>query len=139
MFWVSPALVRSQLNQQRHCPELNPWTPAFESAKKWAELRVNLGLCVYLARSFEKYDLSSTALNFYEDQRRQAVNTIISSNREDGPDKILEIVAGRAPEGFKKIKDIIEIEELQGIAKKYKVTAGFEIDELNKTKAVLDS
>ena len=92
---------------------------------------------VNLARSFEKNGINSRALNFYEKERREKVNILINANRSDGPDKILDIVAYRSPNGFEKISDVIKIEELQDIAKKYKVTAGFDIDELNKTKAVM--
>ena len=94
---------------------------------------------VHLARAFEKYGLSLSALNSYEGQRREKVNTLINANRGDGPDKILDIVADRAPNGFKKINDVVKLEELRSIALKYKSTAGFDIDRLNETNAIMDN
>ena len=93
---------------------------------------------VHLARALEKYGLNSRALNFYEDQRREKVNALIKANREDGPDKILDIVADKAPEGFKEITEVVKMKELQEIAKKYKLAAGFDVNKINKTAAVID-
>jgi 2-polyprenyl-6-methoxyphenol hydroxylase-like FAD-dependent oxidoreductase len=94
---------------------------------------------VHLARALEKYGLNSSALNFYEDQRRGKVNTLIKANRGDGPDKILDIVANRAPNGFKEITDVVKLEELRSIALKYKSTAGFDIDRLNESSSIMDN
>ena len=92
----------------------------------------------YLARSIERFGLNSVALTSYEDQRRDKVNAIIEANRGDGPDQILEIVAEKAPDGFKEITEIVEVEELQDLARKYKATAGFEIHKLNDSSAIMD-
>ena len=94
---------------------------------------------VHLARAFEIYGLSLSALNSYEGQRREKVNTLINANRRDGPDKILDIVADRAPNGFKEITDVVKLEELRSIALKYKSTAGFDIDRLNESSSIMDN
>ena len=56
---------------------------------------------------------------------------IVLSNRENGPDKIMEIMEQRAPNGFTNIDDIISQEELEEIANLYKKIAGFEKQSLN--------
>jgi 2-polyprenyl-6-methoxyphenol hydroxylase-like FAD-dependent oxidoreductase len=92
---------------------------------------------VHLARSIEKYGLRKKALSHYEDIRRPIVNKIIEATRLDGPDKILDIVAKKAPTGFKNINDVMAPEILLQIAEKYKVIAGFDVDTLNASKVIM--
>ena len=44
----------------------------------------------------------------------------------------MEIVEERAPEGFSNVDDIISRSELELISSRYKVTAGFDPEILNK-------
>jgi 5-methylphenazine-1-carboxylate 1-monooxygenase len=66
------------------------------------------------------------ALEHYEAQRRPIMNTVTLKNREFGPAIIMEIAEHRAPNGFENIDDVITRAELEEIARKYKIDAGFD-------------
>ena len=91
----------------------------------------------FLARCFERYGINEKALKNYEKQRRPITNEIVKKNRLDGPDKVLDIVAKRASNGFSNINDVIPDEELSVIADEYKKTAGFDANTLNSSKALM--
>jgi len=71
------------------------------------------------------------ALAAYDADRREAVNRLVMLNRSEGPDKVLDEVAARAPEGFTDIADVMSVRELTEIAQSYKAVAGFDVDQLN--------
>lgn len=66
------------------------------------------------------------ALLQYEKDRLEPTSKIVLLNRDNGPDKIMEIVEQRAPNGFQNVTDVISIEELEEISSQYKKVAGFE-------------
>lgn len=72
------------------------------------------------------------ALIAYEKQRLEPTSKIVLTNRENGPDKIMEIMEQRAPNGFTNLDDVISKEELESIANQYKKIAGFEKQTLNQ-------
>ncbi|WP_438990088.1 flavin-dependent oxidoreductase [Lentibacter sp.] len=84
-----------------------------------------------LARELRDLGQGAEALAAYDDIRRETVNKIVLANRGDGPDKILDIVAERAPEGFENIHDVMPQEELEAAAGAYKKLAGMDIEALN--------
>jgi 2-polyprenyl-6-methoxyphenol hydroxylase-like FAD-dependent oxidoreductase len=84
-----------------------------------------------LARELRDLGQGAEALAAYDDIRRETVNRIVLANRGDGPDKILDIVAERAPEGFENIHDVMCQEELEAAAGAYKKLAGMDIEALN--------
>jgi len=92
----------------------------------------------HLARCLEQYGLNGDALCRYENIRRSSVNKIVEINRLDGPDKILDIVAEKAPKGFKDINDVMPHEEMNQIAEKYKLIAGFDADTLNSSNIIME-
>ena len=92
----------------------------------------------HLARCLEQYGLNKDALCRYENIRRPAANKIVETNRLDGPDKILDIVAEKAPNGFKNINDVMPYEKIKQIAEKYKVIAGFDADTLNSSNIIME-
>ncbi|WP_306029164.1 flavin-dependent oxidoreductase [Stappia sp. MMSF_3263] len=71
------------------------------------------------------------ALAAYEAERRPATAAIVLANRADGPDKVLDVVEERAPEGFADIGDVLSREELEETASLYKRLAGFDVGALN--------
>ena len=73
-----------------------------------------------------------TALDAYEAQRRPATARITLSNRQQGPERVMQIVAERAPEGFDDLDAVISRAELEAIAAEYKQIAGFDRDALNR-------
>ena len=92
----------------------------------------------HLARCLEQFGSSRAALCHYEKIRRVSVNKIVETNRLDGPDKILDIVAKKAPNGFENINDVMPHEKMKQIAEKYKVIAGFDADTLNSSSIIME-
>ena len=84
-----------------------------------------------LTRELMRHGRVPEALTAYEADRREAVNALILANRGDGPDKVLDEVAARAPDGFDAIEDVISDRELAEVAAEYKALAGFDVDALN--------
>ena len=77
------------------------------------------------------------ALHSYEAVRRDAVNTVVLANRGDGPDKVLDLAAERAPHGFDDIETILPLSQRQAMADHYKKLAGMDIETLNARPAIL--
>ncbi|RHW40168.1 flavin-dependent oxidoreductase [Lysinibacillus yapensis] len=71
------------------------------------------------------------ALKEYEARRLQPTANIVLTNRQNGPEQVMQIVEERAPEGFENLDDVISYEELEAIANKYKKIAGFDRESLN--------
>jgi 2-polyprenyl-6-methoxyphenol hydroxylase-like FAD-dependent oxidoreductase len=68
----------------------------------------------------------------YEAARREATGRIVLSNRQNGPDQVMQIAEERAPDGFRHIHDVIPREELEAIAARYKQLAGFAKEQVNR-------
>jgi 2-polyprenyl-6-methoxyphenol hydroxylase-like FAD-dependent oxidoreductase len=73
-----------------------------------------------------------TALAAYEDARRETVNAIVLANRGLGPERILRVVAQRAPRGFADIRDVLSEEELASIGDAYRSTTSTDVATLNE-------
>ena len=71
------------------------------------------------------------ALEAYESERLAATNAVVLANRQAGPERILDLVAERAPERFTHLGDVISNAELDAIVADYRRTAGFEPAALN--------
>lgn len=84
-----------------------------------------------LARDLVLVDDVDEALAAYESVRRPATAAIVLANRQVGPERCMEIVHERAPNGFDDIDDVIGNEELEEISESYRRTAGFSVEELN--------
>jgi 2-polyprenyl-6-methoxyphenol hydroxylase-like FAD-dependent oxidoreductase len=83
-----------------------------------------------LARRLAGSDDVAAALRGYEAERLPAANQVVLSNRRMGPERVIDIVAERAPNGFERLEDVISHDELLGIAMQYRKTAGFERERL---------
>ena len=90
-----------------------------------------------LAREIAAHGAGEAALKAYEDDRRPKTSAIVLANRGDGPDKVLDIVEERAPDGFDRLDDVISQTELEEIAARYKATAGMDVERLNASPAIL--
>jgi len=66
------------------------------------------------------------ALERYESARRPATAQIVLSNRQHGPECVLDLAEERAPAGFTRVEDVFAPGELAEIAARYKRVAGFE-------------
>jgi 2-polyprenyl-6-methoxyphenol hydroxylase-like FAD-dependent oxidoreductase len=67
------------------------------------------------------------ALAGYEAERRPKTTEIVHSNRRGGPERVVDVVSERAPEGFTRIEAVIAREELAAIAGGYAQMAGFAV------------
>ena len=65
------------------------------------------------------------ALKAYEADRLPATGAIVQINRLGGPERVVDEVSRRAPEGFTRLEDVIAPEELDAIARGYAQMAGF--------------
>ena len=65
------------------------------------------------------------ALPAYDAERRPKTAEIVRLNRLGGPERMVDIVSARAPDGFARIEDVISREELAAIAGGYATMAGF--------------
>jgi len=78
----------------------------------------------FLAARLGEMDAPS-ALAFYEAERLAKTAEIVRLNRMGGPERVVDEVSARAPNGFARLEDVISHEELAAIAGGYAVTAGF--------------
>jgi len=67
------------------------------------------------------------ALAAYDAQRRPATTDVVHSNRVGGPERVIDLAAGRAPDGFGAIGDVATADELTAIVKGYARLAGFAV------------
>ncbi|MCA1725902.1 MAG: FAD-dependent monooxygenase, partial [Thermomicrobia bacterium] len=72
------------------------------------------------------------ALRDYEAHRRPATARITLSNRQQGPERVMQIVEERAPQGFTDLDAVISRAEREAIAAEYKQIAGFDRETLNR-------
>lgn len=62
----------------------------------------------------------------YEAERRPATAAIVQANRMGGPERVIDLVEARAPDGFESLSDIASEAELRAIVGDYQSMAGFE-------------
>ncbi len=65
------------------------------------------------------------ALAAYSAQRLPKTAEIVRANRKGGPERVVDEVSARAPDGFARLEDVISREELAAIAGGYAQMAGF--------------
>jgi 2-polyprenyl-6-methoxyphenol hydroxylase-like FAD-dependent oxidoreductase len=65
------------------------------------------------------------ALAAYESERLPKTAEIVRANRRGGPERVVDEVSARAPDGFARLEDVISREELTAIAGGYAQMAGF--------------
>jgi 5-methylphenazine-1-carboxylate 1-monooxygenase len=84
-----------------------------------------------LARELALQPSIEVAVAAYDAERRPATAAVVLNNRQVGPERCMELVEARAPDGFANLDDVISHEELEAIALTYKRTAGFDPETLN--------
>jgi 2-polyprenyl-6-methoxyphenol hydroxylase-like FAD-dependent oxidoreductase len=88
-----------------------------------------------LARALIEQTDPKQALRIYEAERLAATNPIVLSNRQMGPEQVIDLVAARAPQGFQQLDNVISHAELEEIAGRYRKVAGFERERLSRNHA----
>jgi 5-methylphenazine-1-carboxylate 1-monooxygenase len=84
-----------------------------------------------LARELALQSSVPAAVTAYDAARRPATGAVVLANRNVGPEKCMELVDERAPDGFTDLDAVISREELEEISRSYKQTAGFDPNVLN--------
>jgi 5-methylphenazine-1-carboxylate 1-monooxygenase len=84
-----------------------------------------------LARELALQPSIEDAIAAYEAPRRPQTAGVVLANRGSGPEKCIDIVEQRAPDGFVDLDAVITREELEEISRHYKRTAGFDPEVLN--------
>jgi 2-polyprenyl-6-methoxyphenol hydroxylase-like FAD-dependent oxidoreductase len=87
-----------------------------------------------IARCLGQENEIERALMAYERERLATTSQLVVDNRETGPERVLEIVAERCPDGFDNIEDVIPRDELQAIADSYKKLARFDRASVNQPR-----
>jgi 2-polyprenyl-6-methoxyphenol hydroxylase-like FAD-dependent oxidoreductase len=72
-----------------------------------------------------------SALKRYETARLEPTAKLVQTNRQHGPEVIMQLAEERAPGGFKDVTAVFAPDELEAIANRYKVVAGFDREQLN--------
>ncbi len=85
-----------------------------------------------LARSLALEPTVGAAVAAYDAERRPATSAVVLANRAVGPERCMEIVEKRAPDGFEDIHDILGDEELAELSNAYRRMAGFDPATLNE-------
>lgn len=71
------------------------------------------------------------ALALYQDERLPATSRLVMLNRENGPEKVMQMAEERAPQGFRNVLDVLSAQELEETASRYKRVAGFDREALS--------
>lgn len=90
-----------------------------------------------LVYQFKNKGLNNSALLSYENEMRPITNKITLTNRQAGPDALLQVVEDRCDGQFIEIENVITKKELKQHADKYKMVAGINIERLNNSKGIL--
>ena len=70
-------------------------------------------------------------LQKYETARLETTARLVRTNRQHGPEVIMQMAEERAPDGFTDVAEVFAPDELEGIADRYKTIAGFDRERLN--------
>lgn len=79
-----------------------------------------------LARFLAREPDPARALELFEADRRPVTTGIQAANRRMGPERAIDLVHQRAPNGFRNVHDVASPEELAEIARGYSTIAGLE-------------
>jgi 5-methylphenazine-1-carboxylate 1-monooxygenase len=76
---------------------------------------------------------SAHALWEYEKSRLPATAQIVHMNRKGGPEGVIDLIEGLAPNGFANIDDVLPLTQRQAIVRGYASTAGYAVEQVNRT------
>jgi 2-polyprenyl-6-methoxyphenol hydroxylase-like FAD-dependent oxidoreductase len=90
-----------------------------------------------LARHLASGDPVPEALAAYDSERRLPTAAIVLSNRKGGPERVIDLVEARAPDGFNDIAAIASHVEREAMVRGYASMAGYAREQVNETKETL--
>jgi 2-polyprenyl-6-methoxyphenol hydroxylase-like FAD-dependent oxidoreductase len=74
----------------------------------------------------------AAALRAYETERLPVTTRIVRDNRTGGPERVIDVVEQRAPNGFARPDDVVSHTELEATVKGYSRLAGFDQEQVNR-------
>ncbi len=63
----------------------------------------------------------------YDAERRPATAAIVHANRQGGPERVIDLIESRAPQGFRRLEDVATEAELHAIVGDYQTMADFSV------------
>jgi hypothetical protein len=87
-----------------------------------------------LARHLASGNPVAEALAAYDSERRLPTAQIVLANRKGGPERVIDLVEARAPQGFNNIDDIASHAEREAVVRGYASMAGYAQTQVHKTK-----
>jgi 2-polyprenyl-6-methoxyphenol hydroxylase-like FAD-dependent oxidoreductase len=72
------------------------------------------------------------ALAAYDTERRPITTEIVWSNRQGGPERVIDVVEARAPGGFDDIETVATYAEREALVRGYARLAGYATDQVNR-------
>jgi 2-polyprenyl-6-methoxyphenol hydroxylase-like FAD-dependent oxidoreductase len=72
------------------------------------------------------------ALAAYDAERRPMTTDIVLNNRKGGPERVIDVLEERAPDGFADVETIASHAEREAIVRGYASMAGFARDQVNR-------
>jgi hypothetical protein len=73
-----------------------------------------------------------TALTAYEAARLSVTAKIVQDNRSGGPERVIDVVEERAPNGVAHLDEVASHTDLEAIVKGYSKMAGFDQIQVNR-------
>jgi 2-polyprenyl-6-methoxyphenol hydroxylase-like FAD-dependent oxidoreductase len=92
-----------------------------------------------LTREILAHGPTNAAMLGYEAERRPATSDLVMLNRRNGPEQVMQLVEERAPDGYKRVTDVLSQMELEDIAANYKRVAGFQVEALNAKPPIVQA
>jgi 2-polyprenyl-6-methoxyphenol hydroxylase-like FAD-dependent oxidoreductase len=74
------------------------------------------------------------ALTAYDAERRPMTAEIVANNRKGGPERVIDVMEERAPEGFTDVDAVASYAEREAIVRGYASMAGFARDQVNRAR-----
>ena len=72
------------------------------------------------------------ALAAYDAERRPTTTEIVLNNRKGGPERVIDVLEERAPDGFADVDAVASYEEREAIVRGYATMAGFAKEQVNR-------
>ena len=72
------------------------------------------------------------ALKTYEAERAPMTASIVNQNRSGGPERVIDLVEERAPDGFASLDEVASPDELEAVVRGYQKMAGFSKEAVNR-------
>ncbi len=74
------------------------------------------------------------ALAAYDAERRPMTSDIVLTNRSGGPERVIDVLEGRAPDGFDDVEAVASYAEREAIVRGYARMAGFAREQVNAVR-----